>query len=216
MQPVQALAATLAVFGVVAGLLAAVRSGRRHQVSALGHALLAVVLLWTAVWLWPIGAGIGGYDPLRDGQAVAEVYFEQLVPGRFRATMTRLPAGRMQVFDLDGDAWRIDARTLHWRGWALAAGLAPRYQLDRLTSLAAGANDKSVARRTYELGDPGGLGFWQRIRAGRYWRRVVDARLVYGPDTAMTHGARYEMVLSAQGLDALPINDAAAAAQAAH
>jgi len=215
MQPLQALAATLAVFGVVAGLLAAVRSGRRRQVSALGHALLAGVLLWAAVWMWPLGTGIAGYDRLRDGQAVAELYFEQLVPGRFRVTMTRLPGGRMQVFDLDGQRWRIDARTLHWRGWALEAGLTPRYQLDRLTGLDAADNDKTLPRGTYDLGDPGGLRFWQRIRAGPYWRRVVDARLVYGPNAVMSHGARYEVVLATQGLDARPINDAAAVAQAA-
>ena len=216
MQPLQALAATLAVFGVVAALLAAVRSGRRRKVAALGHALLAGALLWGAVWLWPIGAGIAGYDRLRDGQAVAELYFEQLVPGRFRVTMTRLPGGRMQVFDLGGDAWRVDARTLHWRGWALEAGFEPRYQLDRLTGLDAADTQKTLPRTTYELGDAGGLEFWQQIRAGRYWRRVVEARVVYGPNAAMANGARYEVVLSTQGLDARPINDAAAVSQAVH
>jgi len=216
MQPLQALAATLAVFGVVAVLLAAVRSGRRRKVAALGHALLAGLLLWGAVWLWPIGAGIAGYDRLRDGQAVAELYFEQLVPERFRVTMTRLPGGRMQVFDLGGDAWRVDARTLHWRGWALEAGFEPRYQLDRLTGLDAADTQKTLPRTTYELGDASGLQFWQQIRAGRYWRRVVEARVVYGPNAAMANGARYEVVLSTQGLDARPINDAAAVSQAVH
>ena len=117
---------------------------------------------------------------LRDGQAVAEVYFEQLVPGRFRATMTRLPGGRMQVFDLDGDAWRIDARTLHWRGWALAAGLdaaVPARPPDRPRR--GGYKDKSLPRRTYELGDAGGLQFWQQHPGGSLLapRRRGTARL---------------------------------------
>ena len=214
MQPLVSLAASLALFGVVAALLATVRSGRRRNASALGHAVLACVLLTAAVWLWPIGSGLEGYDYLRDGQPVAELHFEQLEPTRFRVTMTRLPGGRMQVFDLAGHAWRVDARTLSWRGLAAKAGVAPRFQLDRLTGLESARSTDVAPLATYELGDAGGLQLWQRIRGAAYWRRLVEARQVYGPNAPMADGARFELTLSARGLDARPINEAAAVSQA--
>jgi hypothetical protein len=213
-QPLTSLAASLALFGVVATLLAIVRSGRRRKASALGHALLACALLTASIWLWPIGTGLQGYDYLRDGQPVAALHFEQLEPARFRVTMTRLPGGRMQVFDVLGHAWRIDARTLNWRGVAARAGVAPRFQLDRLTGLESARSTDVAPLATYELGDARGVQLWQRIRATAYWRRLVDARQVYGPNAPMVDGARFEITLSARGLDARPINEAAAVSQA--
>jgi hypothetical protein len=214
-QTLQALAASLALFGIVAALLAMVRSDRRRKASAIGHALLACVLLAAAVWLWAVGAGLERYDHLHDGQAVAVLHFEQLEPARFRVTMTRLPGGRMQVFDVAGHAWRVDARTLSWRGVAARAGIAPRYQLDRLTGLASADAADVAPLVTFELGDAGSLKLWRRIRAAAWWRRLVEARQVYGPNVPMVDGARYELALSARGIDARPINEAAAVSQAA-
>jgi hypothetical protein len=214
-QPLQSLAAALALFGVVAGLLALARSGRRSKVSAVGHALLACVLLGTAAWLWPIGAGLEGYDHLREGRAVAELQFEQLEPDRFRVTMTRLPGGRMQVFDVTGHAWRLDARTLTWQGPAARAGIAPRYQLDRLTGLGSADAADVAPLVTYELGDARSLRLWQQLRGAAWWRRLVVARQVYGPNAPMVDGARYEIGLSARGLDTRPVNEAAAISEAA-
>jgi hypothetical protein len=209
MEPLQALAAIFALFGAAAGLLAISRNSRRRKASAVAHALLAALLLSLAAVLWPIGAGLGHYGLWRDGQPVAEVYFEQLTPDRYRAVLTHLPGGRMQVFDLDGRAWRLDARTLTWRGWALEAGLAPRYQLDRLHGLpgTAAANDPPL--RTFELGDSHTAGFWQQLRTHDYWRRVVDARQVYGPNTSMTDARRFQVALTAHGLVVKPINPTA-------
>jgi hypothetical protein len=214
-QPLQSLAASLALFGVVAVLLAIVRSGDRRKASAIGHALLAGVLLAGSVWLWPIGAGLEGYERLHDGQPVAELHFEQLEPARFRVTMTRLPDGRMQVFELPGHGWRVDARTLSWRGAAARAGFPPRYQLDRLTGLDLASAAEVTPLATYELGDAESLRLWQRFRAASYWRRLVEARQVYGPNQPMADGARYEVTLSARGLDARPTNETAAVSQAA-
>ncbi len=68
---------------------------------------------------------------------------------------------------------------------------------------------------TFELGDAGSLKLWRRIRAAAWWRRLVEARQVYGPNVPMVDGARYELALSPRGIDARPINEAAAVSQAA-
>jgi hypothetical protein len=207
MQSLQALAATLALFAAAAGLLAISRANRRRKASAISHAVLAVLLFGLAAALWPIGAGLSRYERWREGQPVAELHFESLSPDRHRITLTHLPGGRMQVFDLEGQAWRLDARTLTWRGWAQTAGFAPRYQLDRLTGLAAVTTPAgSAPLRTFELGDPVTRRFWERLRARGYWKRVVEARQVYGPNTAITDGSRFRVTLTAHGLSAAPVD----------
>ena len=206
MESLQALAATLALFGAAAGLVAISRANRRRTTSAVGHAVLAALLFALAATLWPIGAGLARYDHWREGQPVAELHFETLPADGYRVTLTHLPGGRMQVFDLEGHAWRLDARTLTWRGWALAAGFLPRYQLDRLTGLAATTTASTQALRAYELSDAGARRFWDHLRAHAYWKRLVDARQVYGPNTAMTDGSRFRVTLTAHGLSAAPVD----------
>jgi hypothetical protein len=82
----------------------------------------------------------------------------------------------MQVFDVRGAAWRLDARTLTWRGWALGLAGDPRYQLDRLTGLAsagtrgaagAGVPTSSAIREASRSGQPARASDWQRIVEAR-------------------------------------------------
>jgi hypothetical protein len=216
MQPLQALAAALAVYGAVALLLAADRNVRNRRPAAIGHLVVAVLLLGTAALLWPVGKAIATYEVGRRGQPIADLYFEQLEPARFRVTLTRLPEGRMQVFDVRGAAWRLDARTLTWRGWALEIGGDPRYQLDRLTGLAsAGDGAEPQPMATYELGDPLGIAFWQRARSSEQWRHIVEARQVYGANVPMVDGARFLVAFDELTLRARPANATAIAAGSA-
>ena len=213
MQPLQALAAALTVYGVVAVLLAADRNVRNRRAAAAGHLAVAVLLIVTAALLWPVGTAIATYDLARRGQPIADLYFEQVEPARFRVTLTRLPAGRMQVFDIHGDAWRLDARTLTWQGWARDLGGDPRYQLDRLTGLATtgdAADPQPLA--TYDLADRRGVEFWQRVRSREQWRRIVDARQVYGANVPMIDGARFLVTFDDLALGTQPANAAAIAA----
>jgi hypothetical protein len=205
LQPLQALAATLALFGAAAGLLAISRNSRRRRASAIGHALLAALLLGCAALLWPIASGLGHYEPWRAGQPVAELHFEELTTDRYRVTLTHLPGGRMQVFDLDGRAWRLDARTLTWRGWALEVGLVPRYQLDRLSGLSGKGAGNAPPLQTFAVGDRRSDGIWHHLRNHAYWRRVVDARQVYGPNAAMADGARTQVTLTEHGILIKPL-----------
>src|SRR6185369_4724481 len=71
---------------------------------------------------------------------VAQVYCERAGTRGYRVTLTRMPNGRMQVFEMAGDEWQLDARTLVWRGRAAELGLQSGYRLDRLTARSAPAN----------------------------------------------------------------------------
>ena len=204
MQPLQALAVALALFGALAGLLGINRSLRNRRNAAFGYSALCVLLLVAATLLWPVGRAMRTFDFARTGQPVADLYFERLGESRFRVTLTRLPHGRMQVFELGGGAWRLDARTLTWRGWVRELGFDPRVQLDRLTGLTGAADTDAQAITTYDLGEPDGIAFWQRARVNEQWKRIVEARQVYGANVAMVDRARYVVVLVERGLEARP------------
>ena len=142
----------LAGFALVTALLAWSRwlAGRRW--AAAGNLLLAIAATGLLGTAWPVVRNLDTYQPMRPNQAVAEMFFEQAGARRYRATLTRLPSGRMQVFELEGDEWRLAARGLDWTPRAAALGLQPVYQLEFLE--ARSAADRGRAGRTIDAGSP--------------------------------------------------------------
>ena len=97
------VAVVLACFSLIALLLAWSRWLARRRLASAGHVLLAIAAGWGAVLLWSILASLDTYVPVVHGQPVADVYLEQTGSRSYRAVLTRLPAGRVQVFEVDGD-----------------------------------------------------------------------------------------------------------------
>lgn len=207
-------AAVLAFFAVVALLLALSRRLAGHRLASAGHLLLAAVTATGAVLLWSLAADFATYRLLHDEQPIAEIYFERTGSRHFRTTLTRLPHGRIQVFELRGDQWRIDARTLSWRNEAGRLGLLPRYRLEQLnardTSREVGL-EESVAG--YDLGEDPGPDVWTKSRDASPWARQVDAQLAYGPWRPMANGARFGIRLRGDALHVEALNEASAGAQ---
>lgn len=205
-------AVVLAFFALVALILASSRRLAGHRLASAGHLLLAATCAAGAALTWSLASDFATYGRLDERQAIAELFFERTGSRRYRATLTRLPHGRMQVFELTGDQWRIDARTLSWKNEAERLGLAARYRLERLnsrdTSRDAGL-DGSVSG--YDLGDGPGEDVWTKSRDHSGWARQVEAALAYGPWRPMANGARFEVRLSDGNLYTDPANEAAAA-----
>ncbi len=199
-------AVTLACFALVAALLAWSRWLARRRLPSLGHAALAVACAAAAACLWTAADGLASYEPLRSGMAVAEIHFDEAGPGHYRATLVRLPWGRVQVFELDGDSWRIEARTLDWRGLATDLGLQPAYRLERLESgPGAGATGTgSDAGRSYALARDAGVDVWTLVGGHPRWSRYAEARVTAVPWQPMADGARFSIVATADGLAARP------------
>ena len=208
----QGVAVVLAVFALIGLMLASSRWLARRRLASAGHLLLSFASAAGAILLWPIAANLEAYDRLGPDQAAAELYFEQTGSQHFRATLTRLPGGHLQVFELSGDQWRIDARTLRWKDRAAKLGLQPRFRLERLSARHTSRNvDPGKAVSGYPLGNDAGTDIWTRARGGSSWNRHVEARQAYGPWRPMANGARFEVRLRGSGLEADPINEAAAA-----
>lgn len=204
------VAIVLAVFGVLTLLLALSRwlAGRRR--AAGGHLLLAALLIAGALELWPIVQNLGTYQVLRPGHPIALVYCERTGSRTHRITLTGLPEGHMRVYEVAGDEWRLDSRTLTWKGLAVDLGLVPRFRLERLsTRFRSPAEPAQAAPSSFALGDTAGDDVWAQARTGTRWADYAVAGSAAAPWTPLAQGARYEVWLVDGRLEARPANEAA-------
>lgn len=208
--------ALLVVFGVLALLVAFSRWLARRPWAATGNFAVAVLLFTLAHVAWPVTVHLRTYEPLPERSArVAQVHVERTGPQSWRMTLTRLPDGRVQVYEMTGDQWRLEARTLAWVGRAAALGLPSGYRLEGLSGRTlrsvpadgaegeadAGGDDTAatgLAVSQYALADPDepGEDVWSQARAGeRWWSSSVDTDRVYGPWRPLQDGARFDVWL---------------------
>jgi len=225
--------AVCVVFGLLALLLGFSRWLAHRPWAAAGNLAVAVALLLAAHRLWPPVLHLQSYEPMPTRALVAQVHCERTGPRDYRVTLTRLPAGQMQVFEVAGDEWRLDARTLVWTGRASQLGLPASYRLERLSGRylrteppvdSAPAKDTAppspALPASFALSDQDepGEDVWAQARTESGWRRHIDARHAYGPWRPLADGARFDVSMThARGspqadLEAKPANEAAAKA----
>ncbi|MGB7738058.1 MAG: hypothetical protein WBM03_03010, partial [Steroidobacteraceae bacterium] len=225
-------------FGLLALLLSLSRWLAHRPWAAAGNLAVAVLLLLVAHLLWPPVLHLRTYESMRPKALIAQVHCQRTGPSAYRVTLTRLPAGRMQVFEMSGDEWRLDVRTLVWTGHAARLGLPDSFRLDRLsgrylrTELAAEAAPTPAAApaaepaqtllvpASFALSDEeeAGEDIWAQARTDSGWKDHLDARHAYGPWRPLADGARYDVAMTrAPGhaeavLEVRPANEAAAKA----
>lgn len=212
----QSLSLALACFGGLVLLIALSRwlAGRRW--ASIGHLALAACLVTGAAWLHPVASNLATYQPRRLASAIAQLACERTSSRSYRVTLTRLPGGEMQVFEVAGDEWRIEARTLAWRGRATDLGLRPGYRLERLSTRFVRTPDADNAPpASYALSEEAGEDIWAQSRTGGFWSRHVEADHAYGPWLPLADGARYEVRFEKEALAGRPANEAATKAMAA-
>jgi len=216
----------LVVFALVALLLGLSRWLARRHWAAAGNVAIALLLLFIAHRYWPAAMHLRTYEEIPASAMVAQVYSERTGPRSYRVTLTRLPDGRMQVYEMAGDEWRIDARTLVWQGRAAQLGLQPAYRFDRLSARYLSAQpgdgaDPAVPTPPpagYDLSDADepGEDVWAQARTATRWEDAIEAEHAYGPWRRLAEGARYDVWMTHDrrngriAIDARPGNDAAA------
>ncbi len=208
----EAIALLVAIFGALLLILACQRLLRARFLAAGGSALMGLLLLTGAGLFFVISLNLHTYARLTYERPVAVLVFEQRSPQHFRATLTEMPGGEMQIFVLAGDEWQLDARVLKWKGWANLLGLDAQYRLERVSGRHRDLGQGRRAERTvYGLSENPGVDLWQLSTQYPNWLPFVDA--VYGSATymPMANGARYEVSITQSGLIARPLNPAAEA-----
>jgi len=205
-----AIAIVIAVFGGLLLILACQRLLRARFLAAGGSALMGFLLLACAALFFVVSLNLHTYSRLTYEQPVAEIVFEGRAPQSYRATLTRMPGGEMQIFVLAGDEWQLDARVLKWKGWANLLGLDAQYRLERVGGRYRDIEQERHAERTvYALSENPGVDLWDLSTKYPRWLPFVDA--VYGSATymPMAAGARYQVSLTQSGLIARPLNSQA-------
>jgi hypothetical protein len=205
-----AIAIVIAVFGGLLLVLACQRLLRARFLAATGSALTGFLLLACAALFFVVSLNLHTYARLTYEQPIAEIVFEGRAPQSYRATLTRMPGGEMQIFMLAGDEWQLDARVLKWKGWANLLGLDAQYRLERVGGRYRDIEQERHAERTvYSLSENPGVDLWEMSTKYPRWLPFVDA--IYGSATymPMSEGARYQVSLTQSGLIARPMNSQA-------
>jgi hypothetical protein len=207
---VYGVAVVLACFSLIVVLLAWSRWLASRRLAAAGHVLMAIAAGWGAALLWPFLSSLDTYETAVRGQPVAELYLEQTGSRSYRGTLTRLPAGQVQVFEITGDQWRLEARTLDWQGWAARVGMRPVYRLERLSARhARTVNPQDPPASSYALGPEEGHDVWAQARTDPGSKRFALAGHAAGPWQPLANGARFTARLDGQVLRVEPANEAA-------
>jgi hypothetical protein len=209
--------AVLAGFALIAALLAWSRwlAGRRW--AAAGHLLLTALLALALVGGWPILRYVQTFTPRAPERPVAELFFERIGPGRFRAAVTHLPTGRMQVVDLAGDEWRLDLRLLDWTEGAARLGARPRCRVEAVSSRTGPAATTGLPRgATARLTGGEEPAPWPARLGASLERPLLATRSLHGPWLPLVDGARFDVrVNAADAIEVDPLNVVAGDALAA-
>jgi len=197
-----------AFLGIILFIMGIQRIWRRRIVAGSLEGLVGLLLLAVATLMVVISMNLYTYDRLTHESKVAEVSFQEIGPQYFR-TLLKLQ-NKIQILDLRGDDWQMDARVLKWRGTAVLLGFDTLYRFDRLSGRYRDINQEKTAPRTvYSLSEGKGLDLWLMAKKYKRWVPWVDA--LYGSATymPMVDGASYTVSFSLTGLLARPSNDIA-------
>ncbi len=141
------LAATLLVIGV-AFFAAASRAIFWDRYFKAGvQILLGLCFLTAAAGAGFVAVTLAAYHRLTGEEHVANVNFVRKGDREYTAMFT-YPGPDLQVFDLRGDDWQLDARVLKWSGPANLLGFNTLYRLDRISGRYTKIEDEKTAPRT--------------------------------------------------------------------
>ena len=200
--------ACFAFLGILLFILGIQRIWRRRIVAGSLEGLVGLLLFAVAALMMVISINLYTYDRLTHESKVADISFQKIGPQHFGSTLKF--KNKIQILDLRGDDWQIDARVLKWRGMAVLLGFNTLYRLDRLSGRYRDIEQERTAPRTvYSLSEGKGLDLWLMAKKCKGWIPWVDA--LYGSATymPMVDGASYTVLVSFTGLLGRPNNEIA-------
>lgn len=200
-----ALAIVLAAFGLVLILLSYRRLHQHRIGSALGHGLSGAALFLLGALLFTVALNFNTYEAWQTDQPIAQLSFEQTGPHSYRVSLMRIPSGDLQVFNLNGDEWRIQAQQLSWSGWSQRLGLQSDIRLQYLLSTGKDAGKAGIATQ-YTLSRNPGIDLWKLHEQHPEALRDLTIRSLSSDNAPLTGGVRYHLYATEFGLNARAIN----------
>jgi len=189
----------VAVFAVVSALLAWGRwlAGRRWAAS--GHVVATLAATVVLVAGWPLAGYLSHFEPRAADLPVAEIFLERIAGGRHRVTLTRLPSGRMQVMEVEGDEWRLDLQALDWSDAFEGLGLRPRLRIAGLVARPAAGEGVTQSPGTPQRLAAAVAPPWLARLPLPDGTPLLATHEVTGPWLPLLPGARFELRLGPDG-----------------
>ena len=202
------LALALAGFGVLLIAISYQRHLTRRDISALLHGISGALLFVGGALLLAVSFNFKTYAALVDNQPVAEVSVEQLATGSYQARLLSIPAGDLQVLNLKGDAWLIQARVAQWHGWPTWLGLNRHIRLETLNSV---DNSKKTSTNnpylnSYALSREPGIRLWSWQATHLADLHLLETNELSSTPMPLKHGLRFHILVHEGKLIAQQIN----------
>lgn len=202
------LALTLAGFGVLLIAISYQRHLTRRDVSALLHGLSGGLIFLGGALLLAVSFNFNTYAALSDDQPLAELSVEQSATGKYQVRLLRLPTGDLQVLNLEGDFWLIQARVAQWYGWPTWLGLNRHIRLETLNSMER--NKRIDANHpyssSYSLSREPGIRLWDWQATHLADLNLLETNEVASEPMPLKHGLRFHIFVHEGKLIARQIN----------
>lgn len=206
----------IAIVGVAFAATGIKRIVQRQFVSGIGLEFSGLFFLVLASSSFLLASNIYTYQRLVYEQAVAEITFQKIADQKYRAAINALDSDFMQVVELYGDEWQLDAQVLIWKGMATLFGFDANYRLHRISGRYLNIiEEQKRARSVYSLVkkplyiEDENFDLWQFAHEHKSWLQWVDAAYGSAVFLPMSDGAKYSVAISRTGLIARPANDEA-------
>ena len=152
---------------------------RVFKISLLALCLCGLVLIVL------LAASIHTYNTLTQETLIAEVRFERTGEQEFVAYLRTGDLCTERKLRILGDQWRIDARFLKWKYWALLLGLDSQYRLERFEGRYSSIDDENrKPALAHQLGAPTAVDVVAFAQALGDLNFLIDA--TYGTSTYQT------------------------------
>jgi len=206
----------IAIIGLAFAATGIRRLFQRRFLKAAGLELSGLVFILLASSSFLLASNLHTYQRLTFEQEVAEVTFERLNEQEYRAEIKALDSDSLQVVNIRGDEWQLDAQVLTWKGVATLFGLDANYRLHRISGRYIDIDEeKNSPRSVYSLVQKTELptviedqnfDLWQFAHKYKNWMHWVDAAYGSAVFLPMTDSAKYSVAISRTGLIARPAN----------
>lgn len=210
--PVWIAPAVLGVIGLILLLTGLGRMMGGKVVTGVTRSFLGLALAAGGAAVGLAALNLHTYQRLSYERPVAVISLKQSGPQVYVATV-RVPEQDAKVYDVLGDAWRMEARVLKWKPWANIIGFDAHFRLERLSGRYDSVEqERDGARSVHQMADNPGVDLWDLAR--RYSKTVPVADAMYGSGVfaPMADGASYDVMMTQTGLIARPANAEAEAA----
>ena len=194
-----ALALLIAGFGVLLIALGFQRQMQHAIWSGVSYGVTGTLMTLTGGLMFAISLNINTYERSPTIQPLAQISIEQSDARQFRVSLMRIPSGDLQVFQLRGDTWHLTARQLNWYGWTQLIGMHSNTRLETLLSNGSDSNFYSLNRNP-------GIDLASLPLRVPVTQTVLQSGVLTSLDIPLQNGSRYQINVTATGLDIRAIN----------